>query len=182
MPANTPAATIRWGTTPRQRTVVGTVADLPRRVAEAKLAPPALTIVGKVVSLRETMNWFETRPLFGQTVVVTRTRQQASELSQQLAALGANVIEAPTIELSPPTQWSAVDEALRQAAEFDWVVFTSQNGVSYTRRRLFETGLDARAFGRAKVAAIGDATAEAVRRELCLAVDLCPDGFVAEAL
>jgi uroporphyrinogen III methyltransferase/synthase len=107
MDRNTPAATIRWGTTPRQRTVVGTVADLAERVAHAKLAPPALTIIGRVVSMRDTLNWFERRPLFGQTVVVTRTRDQASELSERLIELGADVIEAPTIELHPPTIPSA---------------------------------------------------------------------------
>src|SRR4051794_40074402 len=89
MPPDMPAATIRWGTRPQQRTVVGTIADLPQRVAEARLAPPALTIIGRVVTLRETMNWFERRPLFGQTIVVTRTRQQASELSHRLTDLGA---------------------------------------------------------------------------------------------
>jgi uroporphyrinogen III methyltransferase/synthase len=182
MAPDTPAATIRWGTTPRQRTVVGTISDLPARVAEAKLAPPALTIVGRVVSLRETMNWFERRPLFGQTVVVTRTRQQASDLSEKLTALGANVIEAPTIELNPPDEWSGVDDALRSAGRFDWVVFTSANGVAFTRRRLADLGLDARALGAAKIATIGDATAAAVRDRLCLNVDLCPESFVAEAL
>ena len=182
MPAETPAATIRWGTTPRQRTVTGTLADLPRRVADAKLAPPALTIIGRVVTLRDTLNWFERRPLFGQTVAVTRTRQQASDLSRRLSELGAAVIEAPTIELRPATDLATVDEALRSIGRYDWVVFTSANGVSFARRRLLEIGLDARAFGRARVAAIGDATAAAVSRELCLSVDLCPDSFVAEAL
>jgi uroporphyrinogen III methyltransferase/synthase len=182
MPPDMPAATIRWGTTPRQRTVTGTVATLAQRVAEAKLAPPALTIIGKVVQLRDTMNWFERRPLFGQTVVVTRTRQQASDLTQRLAALGAHVIEAPTIELAPPGEWSGVDEALDRIAEYDWVVFTSQNGVAFARQRLLETGRDARAFGGVRIAAIGDATARAVREELFLNVDLCPDSFVAEAL
>ena len=182
MSPDMPAATIRWGTTPRQRTVTGTVATLATRVAEAKLGPPALTIVGRVVNLRETMNWFERRPLFGQTVVVTRTRQQASDLSERLAALGANVIEAPTIELAPPGEWSGVDEALGRIAGYDWVVFTSANGVAFTRRRLAETGRDARAFGAARVAAIGDATARAVREQLFLNVDLCPASFVAEAL
>lgn len=182
MDPSMPAATIRWGTLPRQRTVSGTVADLPARVAEAGLAAPALTIVGRVVALRSTLNWFETRPLFGQTVVITRTRQQASDLSRRLAELGADVIEAPTIELIEPADWTAVDEVLRSAGGFDWIVFTSQNGVEFTRRRLFELKLDARAFGNAKIAAIGDATADAVRRELCLSVDLCPPSFVAEAL
>jgi len=178
----TPGATIRWGTTPRQRTVVGTLADLPQRVTEARLGPPALTIIGRVVSLRETMNWFETRPLFGQTIVVTRTRQQASDLSDRLAELGANVIEAPTIEVGPPADSSAVDAALKSMSSFDWVVFTSQNGVHAVRDRLVGLGLDARAFARAKIAAIGDATARAVREDLFLGVDLCPESFVAEAL
>ena len=182
MPGNTPAATIRWGTTPRQRTVVGTVSDLPRLVAEAKLAPPALTIVGKVVSLRETMNWFERRPLFGQTIVVTRTRQQASDLSERLTQLGGRVIEAPTIELHPPDEFSGVDEAISRIDQYDWVVFTSANGVRFTRDRLSQTGRDARAFGDARIAAIGDATARAVREHLFLSVDLCPESFVAEAL
>lgn len=177
-----PASTIRWGTTPRQRTVVGTLADLPQRVAEAQLGPPALTIIGRVVALRQTLNWFETRPLFGQTIVVTRTRQQASELSEKLIELGANVIEAPTIELAPPDDLSSLDEAIKTIASFDWVIFTSQNGVRYTRDRMLELGLDARAFGKAKFAAIGDATARAIRDELFLSVDLCPESFVAEAL
>jgi uroporphyrinogen III methyltransferase/synthase len=182
MDPSMPAATIRWGTLPRQRTVTGTIADLPARVAEAGLTAPAMTIVGRVVALRPTLNWFETRPFFGQTVVITRTRQQASELSRKLAELGANVIEAPTIELVTPAEWTAVDEVLRSAGAVDWIVFTSQNGVEFTKRRLFDLGLDARAFGNAKIAAIGDATTASVRCELCLSVDLCPESFVAEAL
>ncbi len=182
MPATTPAATIRWGTLPRQRTIIGTLADLPQKVAEAKLGPPAITIVGKVVALHHTLNWFERRPLFGQTIAVTRTRQQASDLSTNLAELGANVIEAPTIEISPPGEWSGVDEAIQQIGAYDWVIFTSTNGVQFTKRRLLEIGLDARIFSGVKVAAIGDATADAVRNELCLRVELCPDSFVAEAL
>jgi uroporphyrinogen III methyltransferase/synthase len=177
-----PAATIRWGTTPRQKTVAGTISDLPEKIAAAGLQPPAMTIIGRVVELRQTINWFESRPLFGQTIVVTRTRQQASELSQKLGELGANVIEAPTIELAPPTDWSEVDRVLKSIADFDWVVFTSQNGVQFTRQRLLELDLDARAFGKAKIAVIGDATARAIRDELFLSVDLCPESFVAEAL
>jgi uroporphyrinogen III methyltransferase/synthase len=177
-----PAATIQWGTLPRQRTVTGTIADLPSRVEEAGVASPAVTIVGRVVTLRSVLNWFEARRLFGQTIVVTRTRHQASDLSRKLIDLGANVIEAPTIELVEPADWTAADEVLRSAGAFDWIVFTSQNGVEFTKRRLFELELDVRAFGVAKIAAIGDATADAVRRELCLSVDLCPESFVAEAL
>src|SRR5262245_45924175 len=109
------------------------------------------------------MNWFDTRPLAGHTIVVTRTRQQASDLSEKLLELGANVIEAPTIELSPPPNWDQVDQSLLRAGEFDWVIFTSANGVSFTRKRLRELKRDVRAFGNAKIAAIGDATASEIR-------------------
>ncbi len=176
-----PAATIRWGTTPRQRTVVATVGDLAQKVAEAKLGPPAMTIIGKVVSLRRTLNWFESRPLFGKTIVVTRTRQQASDLSIQLRELGARVIEAPTIDLQPADP-GPIETALADMHEFDWVVFTSANGVRFTRERLIASGRDVRAFGNAKIATIGDSTSEAVGKELCLKVDLSPARLVAEAL
>ncbi|MBC8105679.1 MAG: uroporphyrinogen-III C-methyltransferase [Anaerolineae bacterium] len=181
MNAATPAATIQWGTHARQRTVVGTIADIAAKVQAAEIGSPAITIVGKGVSLRDSLNWFETRPLFGQTIVVTRTRQQASELSEKLESLGAEVIEAPTIELTSPASWDEVDEILRHQS-FNWVIFTSANGVSHTKQRLFELNLDARIFAGARIAAIGNATTEAVRRELCLQVDLCPESFVAEAL
>ncbi len=178
----TAAATIQWGTTPRQRTVVGTIQALPELVKAAGIGPPALTIIGRVVELRETMNWFESRPFFGQSIVVTRTRQQSSDLSRALSELGAAVIEAPTIELEAPGEWSAVDEALEHIDEYDWVIFTSANGVKFVRQRLLETVRDARAFYGVKIAAIGDATAAAIRQQLCLNVDLCPETFVAEAL
>ncbi len=179
---NTPAATIRWGTRPDQQTVVATVGTLADVVAQAGLKPPAITIVGQVVSLREQMNWFETRPLFGQTIVVTRTRQQASELSSQLEDLGANVIEAPTIEIAEPADWSAVDASLMRAGEFDWIIFTSASGVEAAKKRLLAIDADVRIFGKAKIAVIGSATADAVRNQLGLKVDLCPQAFVAEAL
>jgi uroporphyrinogen III methyltransferase/synthase len=182
MSADMPAAAIRWGTRPQQQTVVGTVGTLAARVNEVGLKPPALTIIGRVVLLRETMNWFESRPLFGKTIVVTRTRQQASDLTDQLSALGADVIEAPTIELAPASDWTPIDQALARAGEFDWIVFTSANGVEYARQRLFETGRDVRVFGGAKFAAIGSATAGALRERFSIQPDLCPQRFVAEAL
>ncbi len=178
-----PAACIQWGTTPRQRTVVGTIADLAEKVASAKLGPPAITIVGKVVSLREAISWFETRPLFGQTIIVTRTRQQASDLSEKLEELGARVIEAPTIELSPPADWDKVDNALMKLGTYDWVVFTSYNGVILTKQRMVVAlGLDGRAFGSARIAAVGEMTANAIWMHLNLRVDLSPTSFVAETL
>jgi uroporphyrinogen III methyltransferase/synthase len=182
MPGDTPAATIQWGTTPKQKTVVGTVGNLAQRAAEANIGPPAMTIIGKVVELRSTINWFERQPLFGKTIIVTRSREQASELSRRLGELGANVIEEPTIELSPPEDQSAVDEALRGMNGFDWIVFTSPAGVKHAKRRLVELGLDVRAFGSAKLATVGEETARAIRDQLSLKVDLCPQQFVAEAL
>ncbi len=181
MNANTPAATVQWGTTNKQRTIVGTVATLAQLVEEAKITPPALTIVGEVVNLRARLNWFERRPLFGQSVVVTRTREQASDLSEKLMACGAHVLEAPTIELVPTTDTMLLTSALKEAP-WDWVIFTSKNGVTCTKQKLFEAGLDSRAFASAKIAAVGDATASAVFDELALKVDLCPGEFVAEAL
>jgi len=182
MSGDTPAATIQWGTTPKQKTVVGTVSNLAQRAAEANIGSPAMTIIGKVVELRSTINWFERRPLFGKTIVVTRSREQASELSRRLGELGANVIEEPTIELTPPEDKPAVDEALRAMNGFDWIVFTSPAGVRHAKRRLLELGLDVRAFGSAKLAAVGEETARAIRDQLSLKVDLCPQQFVAEAL
>jgi uroporphyrinogen III methyltransferase/synthase len=177
-----PAATIQWGTMAAQRTVVSTVARLAQDVAAAGVGAPAITIIGKVVELRKTLAWVERRPLFGQTIVVTRTRHQASEISQKLEELGAAVVEAPTIELHEPRDLTEVDLSLATAGNFDWVCFTSANGVTAARKRLAELGKDARAFGKAKLAAIGSATAQAIERELCLKVDLCPKSFVAEAL
>jgi uroporphyrinogen III methyltransferase/synthase len=182
MPAEVPAAMIQWGTWPMQRTVVSTVGKLVQDVQKTGLSSPAMTIIGKVVELRQTISWFENRPLFGQTIVVTRSRHQASEITAKLEALGANVMEAPTIELREPTKFEAIDAALKEAGAFDWICFTSVNGVSATKNRLSTIGLDARAFGNAKIAAIGDATSRAVTEQLCLKVDLCPQSFVAESL
>jgi uroporphyrinogen III methyltransferase/synthase len=182
MPSETAAATIQWGTMPAQRTVVSTLARLAEDVVAAGLGAPAITIVGKVVELRKTLAWVERRPLFGQTIVVTRTRQQMSEISMKLEELGADVIEASTIELNEPEDLTVVDAALTRAGDFDWICFTSVNGVTAARKRLAELGRDARVFGNAKLAAIGSATVAAIERELCLKVDLCPPSFVAEAL
>ncbi|MGD1277010.1 MAG: uroporphyrinogen-III C-methyltransferase [Tepidisphaeraceae bacterium] len=182
MAPDTPAATICWGTTPRQRTVTAALADLPAAVTQAGLTAPAMTIIGKNVQLRQTIQWFERRPLLGQSVVVTRTRRQAGELSEQLESLGAAVIEAPTIELFPPRNPATVDAALAAAARFDWIIFTSANGVCAVKDRLMQGRRDVRTFGSAKIAAIGAATAKAIQSQLCLNVDLCPQQFVAEAL
>jgi uroporphyrinogen III methyltransferase/synthase len=180
---DTPVAVVRWGTVPEQHTVSGTLEDIADRVVEANLKPPAITVVGDVVSLREAgLDWYERRPLFGRRVVVTRARAQAGELSEKLERLGAEVLEFPTIEIQPPEDFGPLDAAIRDLDSFDWLIFTSVNGVEAFLRRLAHHGLDLRAVPRdAQVAAIGPATAEKIR-EVGLRVDVVPKEFRAEAL
>ena len=179
----TPVAVVRWGTLPEQRTVTGTLADIAERVAEAKLKPPAITVVGDVVNLRDSgLGWYEKRPLFGRRVVVTRARAQAGELSAQLEGLGAEVREFPTIAVKPPEDFGPLDGSILSLDYFDWLVFTSVNGVDAFLERLRHHGLDLRAIPRGtKVAAIGPATAEALEG-VGLRVDVVPEEFRAEAL
>ena len=180
-PPDTPVALVRWGTEPYQQTVVGTLSDIVDKAAEAGLSPPVVAVVGQVVSMRQKLRWFDNRPLFGKRVLVTRTRSQASALSELLSDRGAQAIEAPTIEVRPPDDYGALDDALRRLASYDWVVFTSANAVQAVFGRLGDLGLDARAFGTAEVAAIGSATAASLRGH-GLSTDLRPDAFVSEAL
>lgn len=181
LPPDTPAACVQWGTTAQQKIVVATVSTLADKAAAEGVGPPAITIVGKNVLLRESIRWFDNRPLSSKTIVITRTRLQASGLSRQLAELGANVIEAPTIEIVPPENWIEVDAALT-TPHADWLLFTSANAVEITRRRLFELGLDARQLAGLKIGVIGEATRLAVEQNLCCRVDLCPEQYFAEAL
>lgn len=155
----TPVALVRWGTTPRQETLVGTLADIADKAAKANFKAPAITIVGEVVNLREELSWFESKPLFGKTIVVTRSRAQASDLSMKLIDLGAEVLEFPTIRITDPESWKPVDEAVRNIEVYDWVVLTSVNGVDQFFSRLEEMDSDARSLAGCRVAAIGPATA-----------------------
>jgi uroporphyrinogen III methyltransferase/synthase len=179
----TPVAVIRWGTLPEQQTVTGTLDDIADRVAEANLRPPAITVVGDVVSLREAgLDWYERRPLFGRRVVVTRARAQAGELSGELERLGAEVLEFPTIEIHPPEDFGPLDAAIRELDSFSWMIFTSVNGVDAFVERLAHHGLDLRAVPRdASIAAIGPATAQRIR-QAGLWVDVVPEEFRAEAV
>jgi uroporphyrinogen III methyltransferase/synthase len=179
----TPVACVRWGTIPEQRTVTGTLEDIAERVAEAGLKPPAITVVGDVVALRGAgLDWYEQRPLFGRRVVVTRARAQAGELSVELERLGAEVYEFPTIEIQAPEDFGPIDAAIRDLDSFGWIVFTSVNGVESFFERLRHHGLDLRAVPRrAKIAAIGPATAEQIV-EAGLRVDVVPEEYRAEAL
>ena len=177
----TPVAVVQRGAGPAQRTVVATLETIADAADAAGVAPPALVVVGDVVNMRSRLAWFEKLPLFGRTVLVTRSRRQASRLAEKLAELGAEVIEAPTIEIHPPADPGALDDAVGRIGEFDWLVLTSPNGAEAFFDRLGAVGLDARALGGVKVAAVGAATAEAVRQRGVQA-DLVPDAFTTEAL
>jgi uroporphyrinogen III methyltransferase/synthase len=180
-PATTPVAVVQWGTHARQRTLTGSLADIAGRVAEAGLTAPAVIVVGEVVRLRERLRWFDNRPLSGKRVLVTRARAQASALSQRLAELGAEPIELPAIRIAPPADNAPLDAALARLSTFDWVFFTSVNGVARVFERLSAAGLDTRAFAKARVCAIGPATAAALAAH-GLRADLIPPEFVAESI
>lgn len=177
----TPAAVIQWGTHPKQRTVTGTLANIVERVEECGITAPAITIVGDVVSLREQINWFERRPLFGRRVIVTRAESQASTLSEKLRELGAEVEECPVIKFTAPSDTSDIDAAISELDQFDWVLFTSANGVEWFVRRLMEQGRDIRSLGSARIGAIGPKTAAAIE-ELKVTVDYVPEKYVAESV
>lgn len=178
---DTPAACVRWGTTSRQQTVSGTLADLAEKVAEAGIKPPAITIVGGVVGLRDRLNWFERLPMFGKKVLVTRARKQASKLSTGLRAIGAEVIECPTIEIMPLPEPRQIEWAARHAGDYDWILFTSVNGVEPFFTALKNIGRDVRALYNVKIAAIGPATAQALSG-MGLTCDVTARTFVAEGL
>jgi uroporphyrinogen III methyltransferase/synthase len=176
-----PVALVRWATTGRQQTLVGTLESIAQRAVEAEFEAPAVAIFGDVVSLRKDLNWYEQRPLSGKRIVVTRTRKQAGALTSQLRTLGADVIELPTIRIEPPTDLREFGELVQDAHMYDWIVFTSPNGVDAFFEMFFKLSDDAREIGGAKIAAIGPATAQRVR-DFHLHVDLQPEEFVAEAV
>ena len=180
-PPTTPACVVCRATQPLQRTVTGTLADLPALVKDAGLHPPSLVIVGDCVKVRDQARWFEDRPLFGRVIGITRPEDQADEAAQRAYQLGALPVLLPTIEIVPPEDWSAVDDVLKRLDQFDWIVWTSANGVRGLLDRLWQTGLDIRQLGRAKLACIGPATA-AVLEKYSLRADLVPSEFRAEAL
>ncbi|MGH8093851.1 MAG: uroporphyrinogen-III C-methyltransferase [Chthoniobacterales bacterium] len=176
-----PVALVRWGTTGRQKTVRGTLGNIARRIAEESFSPPAVAIFGEVVSLGKELAWHEGRPLAGRRIVVTRTRKQAGALSDELRQLGAEVIELPTIRIEPPSDLRAFAELVQDAHAYDWIVFTSPNGVSAFFEMFYKLYDDTRDLGGARIAAIGQATAQRVR-DFHLKVNLQPAEFVAEAM
>lgn len=181
MTETTPAALVQSGTVASQRVALGTLADLPAKVEAMGLGPPALVIVGEVVERRSALSWFERSPLFGRRIVVTRPADESDRSAADLEALGAEVLAAPTVQILPLDDFSPLDRALDRLDEFDWLAFTSGNGVRHFLERLDARGLDLRALGGLKLAAIGPATAEALAR-VRLKADLVPDSYRSEAL
>lgn len=180
-PVDTPVVVTQWGTTPKQRSVSGTLATIVERGNAAGLGSPVITVIGAVAALHERMRWFDTGPLFGQRVLVTRSRQQASVLSTLLAAEGAEPIELPTIQIEPLQDFEMLDAALDALTTYAWVVFTSTNGVDAVFDRLTTASKDARAFGGVRVGAIGPATATALAKWGIVA-DFVPDTYTTEAV
>jgi uroporphyrinogen III methyltransferase/synthase len=179
--ASTSAAAVRWATTGRQQTVTAALKDLPAAVQQAGLGAPALVIIGPVVALREELAWFESRPLLGKRVLVTRPRRQAADMVRRLEDLGAVVSLLPAVEVREPADWGPVDRALADLGRYQWLVFTSVNGVDALVGRLRQTGRDLRALGPLRLAVIGPATADALRR-YHLEPDLVPAVYDSEGL
>lgn len=180
-PAETPVGIISWGTRPEQRVVTSTLAGIADAVETAGLTPPAIIIMGGVVTLREKLRWFDTQPLFGKKIVVTRTRNQASKLTKTLSALGARTIEFPTIEIKKLDDLSLFRKSLESVETYNWIVFTSQNAINIFFEELFSSGKDARALGGVKIAVIGKASGDELKH-YGLVPDMIPEKFVAESL
>lgn len=177
----TPVAITRWGTRVSQQTVVGTLADIVQKAAALKMEPPTVIVVGEVVRFRPKLNWFERRPLFGKRVLMTRAKEQAGELAARLTGYGAEPVEAPTIRIVPPLDWGPVDHAISKIRAYDWIIFTSVNGVSRFMTRLFAGGLDSRCLAGRQLCCIGPRTAQELEK-FGVKADLVPSDYQAEGL
>lgn len=181
---HTPVALVRWGTHMEQATLTGTLADIAVKVQTADFKPPAVIIVGEVVKLRERLAWFEKKPLFGRRVLVTRARAQASELVERIDELGGEAVEFPVIRMQEPQDaavLASLDDALRQMDRYDWIVFTSVNGVEHFFQRLLTLRIDVRSMHRARIAAVGPKTMEALEQRGLIA-EVLPEDYQAEGL
>jgi len=174
----TPVAVIRWGTRPDQTTIVGNLRNIPDLVKEKDIKPPAVMVVGDVVKLREHLKWYEKKPLFGQRILVTREHSGGFELLEEL---GAEIIEFPTIEIVPPKSWNGLDKSIDRIETYNWLIFTSANGVKFFFKRFFERDKDIRELKGIKICAVGSKTALEVKK-YGMKVDLVPEEFNAEGL
>ena len=177
-PPDTPVAVIRWGTRPDQRTIVGTLKEIGGIIQEKEIKPPATMVVGDVVKLRESLKWYEKKLMFGHRILATREHLEGFE---PLEELGAEIIEFPTIEIVPPESYDELDKSIEKLETYDWLIFTSRNGVKFFFKRFFEKDRDIRDLKGLKICAIGTKTAKEIK-EYGLKTDLIPDEFRAEGL
>jgi uroporphyrinogen III methyltransferase/synthase len=177
----TPIALIQWGTRTDQRVMTGTLSDIVAKAKDAKFRPPVIIVVGEVVRLREKLNWYESKPLFGKRIVVTRSRNQASVFAEMLIDQGATTIEFPTIDVVPPTTWAELDDALGKIETYQWIIFTSANAIKYFMERLRSLGKDLRILKGIQICVIGPKTAETLG-QYGLRADLIPAEFKAEGV
>lgn len=177
--ADTPIALVQWGTRAEQRTVTGTLADIVEIVKREGITSPAVIVVGQVVKLREKLNWFEKKPLFGKRILVTRAREQASDLSRIIESLGGEAYEYPSIKIAEVEDKSLLDKAITEASTYKWLIFTSVNGVKFFFKRMQELKKDIRSLGSVKICAIGPVTKKHLE-DKGLIVDYMPEKFVAE--
>jgi uroporphyrinogen III methyltransferase / synthase len=175
---DTPVAVIRWGTRPDQKTVIGTLKNIVEQVKEKHIKPPAVMVVGDVVKLRDSLKWYEKKPLFGHRILITREHMEGFELLEEL---GAEILEFPTIDIVPPANCDDLDWSIENIERYHWLIFTSRNGVKYFFKRFFEKDKDIRDLKGIRICAIGTKTAQDTRK-YGLKVDLIPDEFSAEGL
>lgn len=178
---DTPIAVIRWGTTPLQETVVGKLSDIVGRVKERGIKPPAIIVVGGVIALRDRINWFEKKPLFGKKIFITRQKAQAEDFVRLIEDAGAIPVEFPVIETVPPDSWDALDNSIKKLGGYDWIIFTSANGVRFFMERLKFNEKDIRELKGIKICAIGSKTASSVE-SIGIKVDIMPDEYIAEGV
>jgi uroporphyrinogen III methyltransferase/synthase len=178
---DTPVALIRWGTRSSQKTLVGKLSNIVKKVEKAKFKPPAIIVVGDVVKLRNKTNWVEKKPLFGKNIIVTRPVEQADSLCRVLRRDGSNPIRISSIKFISPDDYKWLDERIEVLKDYNWCIFSSVNGVKYFMNRLYNIGYDARAFGSVRLCAIGTKTAAELRKH-GLVVDYIPKEYVSEAI
>jgi uroporphyrinogen III methyltransferase/synthase len=176
---DTPIAVIRWGTTPLQETIVGRLNDITEKAKNVK--PPAIIVVGDVVALRDKLNWFEKKPLFGKRILITRPKRQADGFVELLGNEGAITLQFPTIETVPPDSWDALDNTIKRLDTYQWLIFTSANGVRFFIERLKTNKKDIRELKGIKICAIGPKTAASVE-SLGISVDAVPEKYIAEGV
>ena len=178
---NTPVAIIHWGTTHKQITIVGVLENIVSLAREKQIRPPSIIVVGDVVNLKQKLDWYETMPLYNKQIIITRSREQAGAFADILESKGACPIPFPTIKTVPPDSWDGIDKAIQNIEKYDWLIFTSANGVKYFLERLKENRKDMRRLKDVKICAIGPKTAEPLEN-LGIIIDFVPPEFIAEAI